>query len=106
MTCGCREPKQQYMNMTFLPFHDPSTQESNVLDTSCKRDCSVELNLDELKQGERYEARVRAKISGNDFKSMWSDWSPTASWVSPIGGTKEPPPDKGCQIVEGKPCSA
>lgn len=53
-------------------------------------DCQTELNPDLLVRDERYEARVRILASDSGYESTWSDWSPTASWVAPIGTTKAP----------------
>lgn len=72
--------------------------------TTCDWVCITELDPDLLIQDERYEARVRVQPGGYSPNSIWSDWSPTASWVSPIGRTKPtptptptppPPPGKG-----------
>ncbi|XP_070834065.1 uncharacterized protein [Chaetodon trifascialis] len=43
--------------------------------------------------GETYEARVRVKTTeGSQFRSTWSDWSPTTTWMSLIGEAKPTPP--------------
>ncbi|XP_071360237.1 interleukin-2 receptor subunit beta-like isoform X2 [Trachinotus anak] len=72
---------------------DQSWSDSTVQTKDTKRDsdCTTELQPDFLIQGERYEARVRLRATDQWIKSTWSDWSPTASWVSPVGGTKSPP---------------
>ncbi|XP_035516745.1 uncharacterized protein LOC118327481 isoform X2 [Morone saxatilis] len=68
---------------------DPSVQKE---EEQCKWDCKAELDPNQLIQDERYEARIRVKVVEESvYWSTWSDWSPTASWVSPIG--KPPPSD-------------
>ncbi|XP_022070780.1 interleukin-2 receptor subunit beta-like [Acanthochromis polyacanthus] len=47
-----------------------------------------QLDNETLMKGERYEARVRVQSVINSNLGAWSDWSPTASWVSSVG--KEP----------------
>ncbi|XP_076027870.1 uncharacterized protein LOC143017118 [Genypterus blacodes] len=54
----------------------------------CDSDWQTELRPDLLVQDERYEARVRVLASDLAAGSTWSDWSPTASWVTPIGTAK------------------
>nr|XP_046229174.1 uncharacterized protein LOC124050547 [Scatophagus argus]XP_046229181.1 uncharacterized protein LOC124050547 [Scatophagus argus] len=72
---------------------------------TCKEKCETKLDPDDLIEGERYEARVRVKE--NKYVSTWSDWSPTASWVSLIGRQKSsatpspPPPPPPLGIVGG-----
>ncbi|KAL3996879.1 ubiquitin-conjugating enzyme E2 variant [Sarotherodon galilaeus] len=51
----------------------------------CGQECKAELEPDSLIQGERYEARVRVRSIFQHRKGAWSDWSPTASWVSLAG---------------------
>ncbi|XP_051240353.1 uncharacterized protein LOC127354473 [Dicentrarchus labrax] len=88
---------------------DPSVQKKQTHETQCQWDCKAELDPDQLIQDERYEARIRVKIVGNDkYGSTWSDWSPTASWVSPIGKAKPPSDFAGgpfgivaCMLVVG-----
>lgn len=70
-----------------LFFQDPSVK---TIDKDCKLNCETELNPDGLFQGERYEARTRVLVSQAKPTSTWSDWSPTTSWVSPVGKTKPP----------------
>ncbi|XP_059188812.1 uncharacterized protein LOC131971400 [Centropristis striata] len=56
-------------------------------------ECMWELNADQLIRGGRYEARTRVMIIDPTFyKSTYSEWSPTVSWVSHEGRTKPPPP--------------
>ncbi|XP_053712799.1 uncharacterized protein LOC128754305 [Synchiropus splendidus] len=54
----------------------------------------AELHEDELVRGEMYQMRVRMMCG---VKKIWSDWSPTASWVSAVGNQRPtpslPPPD-------------
>ncbi|KAL3996880.1 ATP-dependent DNA helicase PIF1 [Sarotherodon galilaeus] len=50
--------------------------------------CKAELEQDLLIQGERYEARVRVRSVEPHPEGDWSDWSPTASWESPVGKIK------------------
>lgn len=54
-------------------------------------DCKAKLP-DDLIKNERYEARIRVKPSS--YSSIWSDWSPTVSWVTTTGRAKptKPPP--------------
>ncbi|XP_036409458.1 interleukin-2 receptor subunit beta-like [Megalops cyprinoides] len=54
-----------------------------------KQQMSVELNEDELEEGQQYEARVRVKPEGSKFKGEWSSWSPVASWRSEVGRSSE-----------------
>ncbi|XP_023284805.1 interleukin-2 receptor subunit beta-like isoform X1 [Seriola lalandi dorsalis] len=68
-------------------WNDPSVQKKYK---ECNLKCETELDPDLLIKGERYEARVRVKADVNWVKSTWSDWSPTASWVSPEGRPKPP----------------
>ncbi|KAM4611283.1 uncharacterized protein ACJ7VT_011990 [Polymixia lowei] len=62
--------------------------EKNDVNVKCDPVCQVELNPDELVRGERYRARIRISASHDWAKSTWSDWSPTASWLSSIGRDK------------------
>ncbi|XP_056227240.1 interleukin-2 receptor subunit beta-like [Seriola aureovittata] len=76
-------------------WSDPSVQEKkNLCNLEHKTECEIELDPDLLIKGERYEARVRVKAEER-VGSIWSDWSPTASWVSPEGRPKPPPPLSG-----------
>ena len=50
---------------------------------------NAELDPDRLIQGERYEARVRGMLDESQIKSTWSDWSPSTSWVSPVGTERQ-----------------
>ncbi|XP_078146172.1 uncharacterized protein LOC139920603 [Centroberyx gerrardi] len=76
-----------------------SWEDASERNKECHLDCQTELEPDWLEQGERYEARVRVQVSGDCSLSTWSDWGPTASWVSPIGTTK-PPPTAGPDVLE------
>ncbi|KAK5873353.1 hypothetical protein PBY51_018401 [Eleginops maclovinus] len=74
-------------------WSDPSVQEhTKVAPYRWKQSGSAEkLEPDWLIRGERYEARVQVKISDEQYyRSTWSDWSPTASWVSTVGAMKQP----------------
>ncbi|XP_040892902.1 uncharacterized protein LOC121181144 [Toxotes jaculatrix] len=73
----------------------------NIKTKECKENCQAELDLDHLIQGERYEARVRVQASEKRLMSTWSEWSPTASWVSSVGRTKSPPPSDFAGSVFG-----
>ncbi|XP_071374065.1 uncharacterized protein [Centroberyx affinis] len=66
---------------------------------NCHSVCEMELYPDSLEQGERYEVRARVRVSNDCLLSTWSDWGPTASWVSLIGTTK-PPPTAGPDVLE------
>ncbi|XP_029014404.1 interleukin-2 receptor subunit beta-like [Betta splendens] len=69
-------------------WNDPSVK---TVSKPCKVLCETELLPKELVKGQRYEARVRALVCNKDpFKSIWSDWSSTTSWVSPVGKAKAP----------------
>ncbi|XP_060949780.1 uncharacterized protein LOC133026823 [Limanda limanda] len=71
-------------------WSDPSVQKKQTIDKTCKRDCTAQLNDDLLALGEKHEARVRVMTNEKDYWSTWSEWSPTASWVSPVGTTRPP----------------
>ncbi|XP_069024424.1 uncharacterized protein [Embiotoca jacksoni] len=71
-------------------WDDPSMQKQQTLVTECTLECETKLEEDSLIQGETYEARVRVRVQEDGFKGTWSDWSPTASWESPVGRTKAP----------------
>ncbi|XP_029950453.1 uncharacterized protein LOC115390659 isoform X2 [Salarias fasciatus] len=53
----------------------------------------VELEEEWLDRGQSYEARVRMMVE--EGSGPWSDWSPAASWVSPVGRSKQPPKAAG-----------
>ncbi|XP_076585262.1 uncharacterized protein LOC143319892 [Chaetodon auriga] len=71
-------------------WSDPSVWQ-RIIDKHCEWDCRAEIATNLLIPGERYEARVRAETADSDLGSIWSDWSPTATWVSPIGEAKPTP---------------
>ncbi|RVE75871.1 hypothetical protein OJAV_G00003060 [Oryzias javanicus] len=50
-----------------------------------------------LIQGETYEARVRVRAIERNIEGIWSDWSPTLTWVSSEGRPK-PPPGKSMAV--------
>lgn len=58
-----------------------------IKNTSCTWKCMAQLDQDLLLKGETYEARVRV-LALMPNKGTWSDWSPTASWVSSVGKTR------------------
>lgn len=76
---------------------DQPWNEATLQNNTCKNECHYQLEEEKLIQGERYEARVRVqsvynlndfingKITPVEYLGTWSDWSPTASWVSPVG---------------------
>ncbi|XP_029368582.1 uncharacterized protein LOC115049999 isoform X2 [Echeneis naucrates] len=68
------------------PDQDPQLKDMQTYSTRC----TGHLNPDLLIQGERYETRVRVLAANEDVQSTWSDWSPTASWVSEVGRRKPP----------------
>uniref|UniRef100_A0AAZ1XUQ4 Interleukin-2 receptor subunit beta N-terminal domain-containing protein n=1 Tax=Oreochromis aureus TaxID=47969 RepID=A0AAZ1XUQ4_OREAU len=74
-------------------WSDPTVQKN--LDIQCEDECKAELEPDKLIQGERYEARVHVRSVKPQPEGAWSDWSPTASWESPVG-TIKPPSDLSC----------
>ncbi|XP_023143161.1 uncharacterized protein LOC111579883 [Amphiprion ocellaris] len=62
------------------PWNDATLQPN-----PCKKECHYQLEKQKLIQGERYEARVRVQSIIDSCNGTWSDWSPTASWVSRVG---------------------
>ncbi|TKS68619.1 hypothetical protein D9C73_002682 [Collichthys lucidus] len=69
---------------------DQQWSDENKKETECDKSCTA--ILPDLIQDEMYEARVRVKTAQGDvYVSTWSDWSRTASWVSPIGKVKPTP---------------
>ncbi|XP_054459771.1 uncharacterized protein LOC129095377 [Anoplopoma fimbria] len=78
---------------------DPSVQRDNIKDVQCNWTGSVDLDTDQLMQGERYEARLRVKAADANTRSTWSDWGPTASWVSHTGRTKQQPSDLNVGVL-------
>ncbi|XP_034004110.1 uncharacterized protein LOC117496524 isoform X2 [Trematomus bernacchii] len=119
-------PQQPHINFTTISWHpqvyfkielfkyqlqwkqekqswsDPSVQK-NTNTNSWKRNQpgSAELQEDRLIRGKRYEARIRVKTEEEYFKSTWSGWSPTASWVSTVGRTEQPQPSDLAWRVAG-----
>lgn len=83
-------------------WSDPSLKDREINKT-CQRHCTAEIGKDLLIIGEKYEARVRVKTAEDgEYFSTWSDWSPTASWVSHTGEPKPtPPPSDVAQGVLG-----
>ncbi|KAM7394640.1 hypothetical protein PAMP_021428 [Pampus punctatissimus] len=65
---------------------DLSVQKEKTKKT-CDSNCETNLDPDLLIKGETYESRARVRPV--EYGSTWSDWSPTASWVSQIGQTKK-----------------
>ncbi|KAM7419741.1 hypothetical protein PAMA_016704 [Pampus argenteus] len=63
-------------------WSDLSVQEEKR-QAACGSNCETNLDPDLLIKGETYESRVRVRPV--KYGSTWSDWSPTASWVSQIG---------------------
>ncbi|KAL4658103.1 interleukin-2 receptor subunit beta-like [Arapaima gigas] len=45
----------------------------------------VQLNVENLKKGAVYQARVRIAPDNKDLSGEWSDWSPVHSWKSVVG---------------------
>ncbi|KAE8300520.1 hypothetical protein D5F01_LYC00661 [Larimichthys crocea] len=80
---------------------DQQWSDKNKKEMQCDQSCRATLDEDLLIQNEMYEARVRVKTAqGAIYVSTWSDWSRTASWVSPIGKVKPtPPPSDDAQGV-------
>nr|XP_024658645.1 interleukin-2 receptor subunit beta-like [Maylandia zebra]XP_024658646.1 interleukin-2 receptor subunit beta-like [Maylandia zebra] len=77
-------------------WSDPPFQKKG--DIQCENECRAELDPDKLIQGEKYEVRVRVRSVKPRPKGAWSDWSPTASWESPVGKRK-PPSDVPTLVV-------
>uniref|UniRef100_A0AAZ1X1T7 Interleukin-2 receptor subunit beta N-terminal domain-containing protein n=1 Tax=Oreochromis aureus TaxID=47969 RepID=A0AAZ1X1T7_OREAU len=75
-------------------WSDPAVHRK--LGIQCGQECKAELEPDLLIQGERYEARVRVRSVKPQPEGAWSDWSPTASWESPLGKIK---PTSGITFV-------
>lgn len=58
---------------------------------NCEQSCEGQLDPEMLTQGETYEARVRVRAAEESIEGIWSDWSPTLTWVSSEGRPKPPP---------------
>lgn len=57
-------------------------QEGERIEICCK--ATSYLLQQDLKQGQRYFTRVRVILDGDEVKkTMWSEWSPIASWETP-----------------------
>lgn len=69
-------------------WSDPAVQKK--IGIQCEHECTAELKPDLLIRDKRYEARVRVQSIFGSHEGAWSDWSPTASWVSPVGKIKPP----------------
>ncbi|XP_062322132.1 interleukin-2 receptor subunit beta [Osmerus eperlanus] len=84
----------QYKN-----HEDPWESAINVHLPNTQR--SLDLDVDRLVMGQRYQARVRVRVPEKKSPyGAWSDWSPTASWESKVGEMPTPsPPPPGFQLV-------
>ncbi|XP_053274748.1 interleukin-2 receptor subunit beta isoform X2 [Pleuronectes platessa] len=71
-------------------WSDPSVQTKQTKSKSCELNCTAQLDDETLTLGEKHEARVRVKSNEDCGVSTWSEWSPTASWVSPVGIRRPP----------------
>ncbi|XP_062242954.1 interleukin-2 receptor subunit beta-like [Platichthys flesus] len=71
-------------------WSDPSMQTKQTKSKSCGQECTAQLDDETLALGEKHEARVRVKPDVGSRVSTWSEWSPPASWVSPVGITRPP----------------
>ncbi|XP_035024165.2 uncharacterized protein LOC118116518 isoform X2 [Hippoglossus stenolepis] len=69
---------------------DQSWSKKQPKSKSCDRYCKAQLDEDLLTLEEKHEARVRVQAVVEGGVSTWSEWSPTASWVSPVGITRPP----------------
>lgn len=87
--CGviCINIRVQTKDRVYFSSQDSFEQ---TKETRCELSCEAELDPDRLIQGTRYEARVRVAGRKSDYPSTWSDWSPSASWVSSVGTTRPP----------------
>ncbi|XP_017297367.2 interleukin-2 receptor subunit beta [Kryptolebias marmoratus] len=70
-------------------WSDPSVQKKECI---CSWSCKAELDPNSMLQNETYEARVRVKArlveEAKTYEGIWSEWSPTESWVSLVGRTR------------------
>ncbi|XP_068177215.1 uncharacterized protein [Antennarius striatus] len=72
----------------------------------CRWNCDWMTPLpDELKLAEKFDVRVRVKIDKPRYKSVWSDWSPVASWVSPNGRATPTPPNVSQVVLVTSACA-
>lgn len=74
-----------------------SLQDAKVKHVTSREDrCIVSLDTDSLILHQRYSARSRVRFQ--ELPSEWSNWSPTASWESLVGKTKETPGQDGAGL--------
>uniref|UniRef100_UPI0037E85EDB uncharacterized protein n=1 Tax=Semicossyphus pulcher TaxID=241346 RepID=UPI0037E85EDB len=78
-------------------WRDAVEKKKQYVEKQCQWNCTTKLHL--LIRGERYEARVRVKAVADDTHSIWSDWSPTVSWESSVGGAKQSSGKEGSGVV-------
>lgn len=76
-----------------ISWNDPSVLTKTSL---CEWECKSQLDPSELIKDEIHEIRVRVKPRGNAIvNGIWSEWSPTESWKSPVG---KPAPELGVSV--------
>ncbi|XP_056135675.1 uncharacterized protein LOC130112364 [Lampris incognitus] len=70
-------------------------------DKQCNPVCEIVLDPNFLERGKRYKVRIRVQPDENWTTSIWSDWSPTATWVSAVGKGPDNPGTFGWERLLG-----